>query len=107
MENGIGPRQSLMEILGMDQGWVGNECRPDRRIWHGYDTGNILQSPPRLLNRQAVWHRLMNSCQWFAGASSAGAPWGRTVPFRLRMICPCCWGAIPSAELGVAALAAH
>ena len=46
MENSIGPRQSLMEILGMDQGWVRNECGPDRRIGHGYDTGNILQSPP-------------------------------------------------------------
>ena len=27
-----------MEILGMDQGWVGNECGPDWRIGHGYDT---------------------------------------------------------------------
>ena len=27
-----------MEILGMDRGWVGNECGPDRRIGHGYDT---------------------------------------------------------------------
>ena len=37
MESGIGPRQSLMEILGIDRGWVGNECGPDRRIRHGYD----------------------------------------------------------------------
>ena len=29
MENGIGLRQSLMEILGLDQGWVRNE---DNRI---------------------------------------------------------------------------
>ena len=27
-----------MEILGMDQGWVGNECGPDWRIRHGYDS---------------------------------------------------------------------
>ena len=27
-----------MEILGMDQGWVGNECGLDQRIGHGYDT---------------------------------------------------------------------
>ena len=26
-----------MEILGIDWGWVGNECGPDRRIGHGYD----------------------------------------------------------------------
>ena len=37
MENGMGPRQSLMEILGMNWGWVGNECGIDRRIGHGYD----------------------------------------------------------------------
>ena len=36
-KSSIGLRQSPMEILGMDQGWVGNECRPDRRIGHGYD----------------------------------------------------------------------
>ena len=36
-ESSIGPRQSLMEILGIDWGWVGNECRPDQRIGHGYD----------------------------------------------------------------------
>ena len=29
MENGIGPRRSPMEILGMDRGWVRNECGPD------------------------------------------------------------------------------
>ena len=38
MESGIGPRQSPMEILGMGQGWVGNECGQDRRIGHGYDS---------------------------------------------------------------------
>ena len=38
MENGIGPRRSPMEILGMDWGWVGNECRPDQRVGHGYDS---------------------------------------------------------------------
>ena len=27
-----------MEILGMDRGWVGNECGPDWRIGHGYDS---------------------------------------------------------------------
>ena len=37
MENGIGPRRSPMEILGIDRGWVGNECGPDQRIGHGYD----------------------------------------------------------------------
>ena len=37
MENGIGLRQSLKEILGVDRGWVGNECGPDQRIGHGYD----------------------------------------------------------------------
>ena len=26
-----------MEILGVDRGWVGNECGPDRRVGHGYD----------------------------------------------------------------------
>ena len=26
-----------MEILGMDRGWVGNGCGPNRRIGHGYD----------------------------------------------------------------------
>ena len=26
-----------MEILGIDRGWVGNECGPDRRVGHGYD----------------------------------------------------------------------
>ena len=26
-----------MEILGVDRGWVGNECGPDWRIGHGYD----------------------------------------------------------------------
>ena len=31
-----------MEILGMDRGWVGNECGPDRRIGHGYDRGEDL-----------------------------------------------------------------
>ena len=37
MENSIGPRQSPMEVLGMDRGWVGNGCGPNRRIGHGYD----------------------------------------------------------------------
>ena len=41
-ESGIGPRQSPMEILGIGWGWVRNECRPDRRIGHEYDT-NIEQ----------------------------------------------------------------
>ena len=41
MENGMGLRRSLMEILGMDWDWVGNECRLDRRIRHGYD--KVLQ----------------------------------------------------------------
>ena len=27
-----------MEILGMDQGWVGNKCRAGQRIGHGYDS---------------------------------------------------------------------
>ena len=26
-----------MEILGIDRGWVGNECGLDQRIGHGYD----------------------------------------------------------------------
>ena len=38
MEDGIGPRRSLMEILGIGRGWVGNECGTDRRFGHGYDT---------------------------------------------------------------------
>ena len=38
MENGIGPRRSPMEVLSIDWGWVRNECRPDQRIRHGYDT---------------------------------------------------------------------
>ena len=38
MKNGIGPRRSPMEVLGMDRGWVGNGCGPNRRIGHGYDT---------------------------------------------------------------------
>ena len=38
MENSIGPRRSPMEILGMDRGWVRNECGPDWRIGHGYDS---------------------------------------------------------------------
>ena len=36
-ENGIGPRQSPMEILSMGWGWAGNERGPDRRVRHGYD----------------------------------------------------------------------
>ena len=32
-----GPRRSPMEVLGMDQGWVGNRCGPNLRIGHGYD----------------------------------------------------------------------
>ena len=36
MENGMVLRQSPMEILGMDQGWVRNECGLDWRIGHGY-----------------------------------------------------------------------
>ena len=36
-ENGMGPRRSLMEILGMDWDWVGNECGLNWRIGHGYD----------------------------------------------------------------------
>ena len=31
-----------MEILSIDQGWVGNECGPDRRIRHGYDSALLL-----------------------------------------------------------------
>ena len=27
-----------MEILGIDRGWVGNECGLDQRIGHGYDS---------------------------------------------------------------------
>ena len=38
MEDGIGPRRSLMGILGLDQGWVGNEGGPDQGIGHGYDS---------------------------------------------------------------------
>ena len=38
MESSIGPRRSPMEILGMDWGWVRNECRPDWRIGDGYDS---------------------------------------------------------------------
>ena len=26
-----------MEVLGMDRGWVGNRCGPNRRVGHGYD----------------------------------------------------------------------
>ena len=31
-----------MEMLGMDWGWVGNECGLDRRIGHGYDSALLL-----------------------------------------------------------------
>ena len=30
--------KSGKEVLGMDRGWVGNGCGPNRRIGHGYDT---------------------------------------------------------------------
>ena len=26
----------------MDRGWVGNECGPDRRVGHGYDSALLL-----------------------------------------------------------------
>ena len=42
MENDISLRQSLMEILGLDQCWVGNEGRLDWRIGHGYDSALLL-----------------------------------------------------------------
>ena len=38
MENDISPRQSPMEILGLDWGWVGNKGGLDWRIRHGYDS---------------------------------------------------------------------
>ena len=30
-----------MEVLGMDRGWVGNVCGPNRRIGHGYDSSEL------------------------------------------------------------------
>ena len=58
MENGIGPRQSPMEILGMDRGWVGNECGLDRRIGHGYDSalplGRALEAEIGVMERTCL-----------------------------------------------------
>ena len=47
MENGIGPRQSPVEVLGMDRGWVGNGCGPNQRIRHGYDTYMLCKMYPQ------------------------------------------------------------
>ena len=47
-----------MEILSMDWGWVGNECGPDRRIGHGYDTMSFqyirAQVPARELQSSSL-----------------------------------------------------
>ena len=101
LDRGTGARCSIMRNTRTC--WRVGGLRPDSSS-SGYwlepiVPGNILRSPPRLLNGQAVWHRSMNLRQWSAGALSAGAPRGRTVPFRLRTICPCCWGAVSPAEL--------
>ena len=47
-----------MEILSIDQGWVGNECGPGRRIGHGYDSalplGRALKAEIGVMERTCL-----------------------------------------------------
>ena len=47
-----------MEVLGMDRGRVGNECRLDRRIGHGYDSalplGRALEAEIGVMERTCL-----------------------------------------------------